>query len=494
MAGSAAVGLFLIRPSVPTDDTYASLDWGRDLIGGWAPSIQNRTFHPLLVAAGGALSPFGSVAPTLVVVLCLAAYMSLPLAGWRVVHLLGFAQPAPALASFLLFASPLLPVLAFVAYNDILFAVCIMWAIAFDLQQRPGRAWGLLSIAGLIRPEAWVFSGTYAALRWLDAGKPHDLRPCLSFAARAVAPALLWLASEWALFGDPLYSYRHLAGTPTRLSGLQNASIEVRGAITWVVVAFAISGAAGVVSLAPKRAARVVLTMLAASVFSVALLEPLRLPRPSRHLAAIAALAATLAAIGAVSPGMMVSRRFPSSHRLLIGGLIAVGTAVLATLALGRSVRSYPFYFKTIGATRANVVGLARTVTKPLLAKADPGIAPHSIAILGDSERPELAWSLGVPFDATSNDLEPRTRMIVEPSQASWLALRRLNLTSKRRWIPAPGWVKISNGTWEVYMKANGRRYWRDAARRGGHTSRTDGFVMVLLAQNSHIRRARVRP
>ena len=87
-AGGGGV-LYLFRPGALTDDTYAFLDWGRDLRHGYLPLLEHRTFHPLPIVAGAVLSLLGSAAPTITVLLALAGLVLLAVAAWRVVEILG---------------------------------------------------------------------------------------------------------------------------------------------------------------------------------------------------------------------------------------------------------------------------------------------------------------------------------------------------------------------------------------------------------------------
>src|SRR6202035_876798 len=143
LAVGGAVVLYELRPGALTDDSYAFLDWGRDLRHGYLPLLEHRTFHPLPIAAGSLLSLLGSAAPTVAVLLTLAGLVLLAVAAWRAVEILGFLQPAPALAAVLVLSSPLLSLLAQVAYINLPFATLLVWALVFDLEGRSKGAWVL---------------------------------------------------------------------------------------------------------------------------------------------------------------------------------------------------------------------------------------------------------------------------------------------------------------------------------------------------------------
>src|SRR5438309_3147617 len=121
IAGAALI--YVLRPGAVTDDTYAFMDWGRDLRHGFLPLLERRTFQPLPIGAGAVVSLFGTTAaPTIVVLACLVALVALAEAAWRIVALLGLRQPAPLMAAVLVLATPVLPVLALSAYNNLPFA------------------------------------------------------------------------------------------------------------------------------------------------------------------------------------------------------------------------------------------------------------------------------------------------------------------------------------------------------------------------------------
>jgi hypothetical protein len=211
-ASVCAVIFYVLRPGAVTDDTYAFLDWGRDLRHGVLPMLEHRTFQPLPIAAGSVLSLFGSAAPTVTIMVCLAALVLLAAAAWRILALHGFGQPAPAVAALLVLITPVLPVVALVAYNNLPFATLVMWGLVFELEERPAGAWTMLILAGLTRPEAWLFLLAYGGLSWWRAGHPYAPRRWLPIAALAIGPIVVWAGLEWALFGDPLYSLHSTSG------------------------------------------------------------------------------------------------------------------------------------------------------------------------------------------------------------------------------------------------------------------------------------------
>ncbi len=120
------------------------------------------TPHPLYDLLGAVLSPLGDGAITVAVIL---AYVSLGLLAW-LVYRLGSAwldRPIGFLAAFLVMTSA--PVLSngLRAYIDIPYMVFCLAALLIETK-RPRAGWPvlvLLALAGLLRPEAWLFAGFY---------------------------------------------------------------------------------------------------------------------------------------------------------------------------------------------------------------------------------------------------------------------------------------------------------------------------------------------
>lgn len=230
IAGSAALFAWLvIGTGFANYDTAYSLLWGDDLAHGRLPDYDLRlapTPHPLATLGGLALSPLGDGAETVVVVL---AFLSLGALAW-VTYALGahwFGPAAGALAAAIIITRE--PVLSFGvrAYIDVPYIVFALGALLVEVR-RP-RAGApvliLLTLAGLLRPEAWLFAAAY----WLylfRAGEPGLVR----LAALAAAGPVIWALSDLLIAGDPLYSLtgtQENADTLNRKTGLDEVPITV---------------------------------------------------------------------------------------------------------------------------------------------------------------------------------------------------------------------------------------------------------------------------
>ncbi len=217
-------------------DTLYALAWGGQLARGQTPAYAVAiapTPHPLLELAGLVLYPLGPRAVVDVVV----ALGFLALAGCAlVIYRLGeswFSRAAGALAALIFITR--VPVLSYGvrAYVDIPYLLLILSALLVESRRRRAGApvLALLALAGLLRPEAWVFSALYwlyvmdlVPRRLRDPARP---RPGRSHALRltllAAAAPIVWLGSDLLVTGDPLWSLkntRHTASTLGRVSGI----------------------------------------------------------------------------------------------------------------------------------------------------------------------------------------------------------------------------------------------------------------------------------
>jgi hypothetical protein len=148
--------------------------------------------------------------------------------GWLAVGLyrLGresFAWPVGVLAAAI-FATRVPPLnYGIRGYVDLPAVAFVVWAAVLEAR-RPRRGWPvlvLLGLAGLLRPEAWLFIAAYWL--WLFPARGWRARAGLGLLA-AAAPAI-WLLSDLAVTGDALWSLHgthELAGQLGRPTGIEN--------------------------------------------------------------------------------------------------------------------------------------------------------------------------------------------------------------------------------------------------------------------------------
>ncbi|MBN8867921.1 MAG: hypothetical protein J0H98_10235 [Solirubrobacterales bacterium] len=233
IAGVSAVLLAIFPKGFPNYDTIYYLLWGREIADGLSPDYGAPlapTPHPLYDLLGAVFSPLGDGSITVAVVL---AYVSLGLLAWLVYRLGAewFDRPVGALAAFLVMTSA--PVLSngLRAYIDIPYMVLCLAALLIETK-RPKAGWPvlvLLALAGLLRPEAWLFAGFYFLWLALD----FDLAPAgeepagrlklgrlgiglreggidrnlIFMACLTAAGPVIWVLFDLITTSNPLYSF-----------------------------------------------------------------------------------------------------------------------------------------------------------------------------------------------------------------------------------------------------------------------------------------------
>jgi hypothetical protein len=156
---------------------------------------------------------------------------------------------------------------------DIPYLLMVLGALLVESRRRrsgidgiPDRPAGapvlaLLALAGLLRPEAWVFSGLYWL--YLASGVRHrsDRSQLALLALLAAGAPLVWVASDLLVTGHPLWSLtntRHTATTLGRVTGIGNVPQYIPRRIGEIlrppVLVGAALGAALSLWLAPRRA------------------------------------------------------------------------------------------------------------------------------------------------------------------------------------------------------------------------------------------------
>jgi hypothetical protein len=270
-------------------DTLYALAWGGQLARGGLPAYDlpiAPTSHPLVEALGVVLYPLGPRATERIAVWL--GFAALAACGWVVYRLAGlwFGRAAGLLAALILLTR--VPILSYGvrAYVDVPYLLLVLGAVLVEARRRAGgeRAAGapvlaLLALAGLLRPEAWAFSGAYWVYLLIgERRRPSRSRRALvGLTLLAAAAPLMWIASDLAITGDALWSLtntRHTAHTLQRVTGIANVPEYVPRRIGETLRAPVLVGAAlgGVLSLLWLRRRAIdgaVAGLLAALVFIV---------------------------------------------------------------------------------------------------------------------------------------------------------------------------------------------------------------------------------
>jgi hypothetical protein len=233
--GAIALGLWAIFPfGFPNYDTVYMLLWGDELAHGISPdkgAPLAPTPHPLAELWGLIISPFGAV--TASDLTTLVAYLALGTIAYLVYRLgqLWFDRVIGVAAALIVLTRAPFLSNGLRAYVDLPYIAIVLAALVIETR-RPRAGWpvlGLLAVAGLLRPEAWLFSFAYLAYLLVDRDPDAEglgLRARTGVNERQVATYILIAAAGpllWALFdlmtaGDPLYS---LTGTRDTVEALQ---------------------------------------------------------------------------------------------------------------------------------------------------------------------------------------------------------------------------------------------------------------------------------
>jgi hypothetical protein len=366
VAGALALRLIAGVGFVNYDTLYA-LAWGGQLSRGAVPAYGvpiAPTPHPLVELVGLVLAPLGPhVVHTLAVAL---GFLALSACGW-VIFQLGarwFGWAAGALAALIFLTR--VPILSYGvrAYVDIPYVALVLGALLVESRRRLAGApvLALLALAGLLRPEAWAFSGLYLLylMGWLPArvrscvgagvardarGAPRDerctwprrtRRETIELVALALAAPLVWVASDLAITGNPLWSLtntRHTASTLDRVTGIANVPEYIPRRIGEIVRPPVLVGAAlgGVLSLLWLRGRAVpgaVAGVLAIFVFAA--FAAIGLPINTRYAFLAAAILCIFCGAG-VFGWMRLAREDPHRRWWIVGGaLVAVALVAFA--------------------------------------------------------------------------------------------------------------------------------------------------------------------
>ncbi len=169
VGGVTAALLVAFPVGFPNYDTIYALLWGRELAHGVSPDYGSAlppTPHPLADLVGLVATPLGDGAITLTMVI---AYASLGLVGYLVYRLgsLWFDRWIGAVAAAIVLTRAPFLSNGIRAYVDLPYIALCLGALAIETK-KPRAGWpvlSLLALAGLLRPEAWLFSLAY--LSWI---------------------------------------------------------------------------------------------------------------------------------------------------------------------------------------------------------------------------------------------------------------------------------------------------------------------------------------
>ena len=312
----------------------STLEWGDDIANGKSSFDRQLapTPQPLANAVGALLSLLGAGGVLAFTVVGTLSFGALGFTAFRLGAVV-FSAPVGALFALVLLTREEVALQHLFTYVDIPYLALIFGALALEAARprRGGWVLGLLGLAGLLRPEAWILTGAYAV--WLATGRPRAEWPRLALAA-AAAP-LLWLGFDFVATGDPLHSLagtRSLAEELARPRTIGDALVGAPTYIRWnlddaVVIYGGVAGALGALWLAWERAAFPV-AVVGLSLMTFLGLGLAGLPVLARYVAlpsAMLALFFSFAVLGWTS--------VPTTGRLATGWKVLSGILALALVA-----------------------------------------------------------------------------------------------------------------------------------------------------------------
>jgi hypothetical protein len=345
IAAVAAILLLLFPFGFPNYDTIYSLLWGTELADGLSPDRSAAlppTPHPLAELFGLVTTPFGDGAIDLTMVV---AYVSLGLVGYLVYRLgsLWFDRPIGAVAALIVLTRAPYLSNGLRAYIDLPYIALVLAALVLETK-RPRSGWpvlALLALAGLLRPEAWLFSIAYLAYltldlerfrrrRWSEEGMVMPLRRADTQNAGLIRPAfvrlrgiaipasptlvvlafaapIVWALFDWITAGSPTYSFtgtRETVETLERQTGPVDLILygprRLGEVLQWPGMVGAFGGVLlGVAFLRRRSTIGVAAAVLALGGFAVLACAGLAIiPRYTMLAAAVLAIFASLALLG----------------------------------------------------------------------------------------------------------------------------------------------------------------------------------------------------
>ncbi|MCW2966946.1 MAG: hypothetical protein JWM71_718 [Solirubrobacteraceae bacterium] len=208
LLGLVALVGFFVYPTYPNYDSLYSLIWGNDVLHGRLPQFavyRGPTEHPLAIAFGALMALFGTGGDRLMVGATLASFVALAAGLYRLAAA-AFTPLVGVIAAALLCTRFDFAFLAARGYIDIPYLAFVIWAAALETE-RPRRGipvFVLLTLASLMRPEAWLLIGMYWL--WYAWPKGTPLRRRLGTLALAASGPLLWALVDLIVTGDPLFS------------------------------------------------------------------------------------------------------------------------------------------------------------------------------------------------------------------------------------------------------------------------------------------------
>lgn len=429
-------------------DTFYALLWGGDLAHGRAPDYKVAfapTPHPLAELAGIPASLFGDAGEAIMLAFVIAALGALVVGIFRLGEEVA-GRWVGLLAA--LIAASRVPFLNYGirGYVDVVEIALIVWAAVLEMR-RPRRGAAvlvLLGLAGLLRPEAWLYAGAY----WLWLAPAHDWPGRARLALLVIAPPLIWGLTDLAVSGDFLWSLHgthDLASELGRRTGLLNA-VETGPRRLGEIVRLpeliaAVAGfVLGLVWMSKRTALPAALVVLNALAFAVLALAGLSLL--GRYLFLAGAVLAVFAALGCLGWTQLTPDHPARRPWQALGAAALAAIAILFGLQQVDRLDSLRTDIRARARVQADLHGLE-------LARCAPVYVPNHRLV------PLLAyWHDIRPADILTRRPSAGSGQLVLPANAEVERLSILDPHEPRPLklsVPA-GWRRLaSNSSWTAY-------------------------------------------
>lgn len=316
-------------------DTFYALVWGGDLAHGRTPQYSvpvAPTPHPLAELAGIVLTPVGASAEDLMLAIGLLGLGMLTVGVFRLGQELFGVWIGVVAAAILITRVPILS-FGIRGYVDLATAAFVVWAAVLEAR-RPRRGAAvlvLLTLAGLLRPEAWLYAAAYWVWLVLDPAlrEPAARRRLAGLTLLAAAGPLIWMASDLLVTGNPVHSLsgtHELAAALGRRTGLTSVpAVGPRRLGEILRLPELLTAVAGLAFgfLYLRRRIALPLAIAALNALAYAAFGIARLPLLGRYLFVAAAMIAIFAGLGALG-WTVLPRRHPARRAWTAAGAAAL--------------------------------------------------------------------------------------------------------------------------------------------------------------------------
>jgi hypothetical protein len=210
VAAVSGVLLLVFPVGFPNYDTIYALVWGRELAHLESPDYGAAlppTPHPLTELWGLVTTPLGD---GMIALTMIGAYAALGLIGFFVYRLgsIWFDRWIGAVAAAIVLTRAPFLSNGLRAYIDLPYIALCLGALLIEAK-KPRAGWpvlALLTLAGLLRPEAWLFAIVYLAYLSFDDERSFSPPP-LTLVLLALAAPILWALFDLITTGSPTYSW-----------------------------------------------------------------------------------------------------------------------------------------------------------------------------------------------------------------------------------------------------------------------------------------------